>query len=373
MVKLIIAGVFLAVVLVAAGIAFSACFGSQASDGTSVAQEGTPVPTPIPRQSAPDVAPTPPPSPGPTASPAPTLEPGVCPPPVRVTPADFAKPPPVRPASELPGWRVQGGATFKQGYLNLYLPAARQFIIATGSGDRGNVSMMLYDVEAHSSLVIRGDGCEKERFVRDPAVDVVFDEILATLEVGSTYVCLPASRSVLAPEEIPPDPSRLGQRVTGGSPEAERLGLHLPPGREFVVWQGLADPGGGFTGIYDIAARSFLFLAADGCEMSRRITDPEADSVFDEIVGAQQVPTRGALGCVDCPVKAGDQLKVTVEDIQLGKDGKYYVPDRGDGCSYREVEWGPLRGAGGVTLSDPDCEVFWTYLPGTGEVQPWTP
>jgi len=78
------------------------------------------------------------------------------------------------------------------------------------------------------------------------------------------------------------------------------------------------------------------------------------------------------LGCPDCAVKGGHQLPVRAEDIQLGADGKYYVPDRGDGCTYREVDWGPLRSVGWVTLHDPDCEVWWEYLPATGEVQAWT-
>ena len=84
-------------------------------------------------------------------------------------------------------------------------------------------------------------------------------------------------------------------------------------------------------------------------------------------------PAEGALGCVECEVKGGQALRLTAEDIQLGSDGKYYVPDRGDGCSYRQVEWGPLRTEGWVTLHDPACEVFWTYLPATGEGQPWIP
>ena len=84
--------------------------------------------------------------------------------------------------------------------------------------------------------------------------------------------------------------------------------------------------------------------------------------------------TRGALGCVDCPVKGGQALRVTAEDIELGPDGKYYVPDRGDGCSYREDKRGVWElGVEEVILRAPGCEVFWIYLPAMGEVQPWTP
>ncbi len=41
----------------------------------------------------------------------------------------------------------------------------------------------IYDIETASQLVTRGDGCEISRFVRDPAADAVFDQIVATLEV----------------------------------------------------------------------------------------------------------------------------------------------------------------------------------------------
>ncbi|UCH87650.1 MAG: hypothetical protein JSU97_04515 [Dehalococcoidia bacterium] len=85
-------------------------------------------------------------------------------------------------------------------------------------------------------------------------------------------------------------------------------------------------------------------------------------------------PTRGALGCVDCWVKGGQALRVTAEDIQLGPDNKYYVADRGDGCAYREDMRGVWElGVEEVILRAPGCEVFWIYVPATGEVKPVTP
>jgi hypothetical protein len=216
----------------------------------------------------------------PEPSPTPTPEPGVCPTPYRRVAA----------VPGMLGGRMEGGTSYQQGYLTLHFPAGREFIVSSGVDSHEGLSFAVYDVTTQSALSIRGDGCEVGRTIGDVAADAVFDEIVASLEVGSSYVCPSGYRSLLAPDEIPSDPSRLGQPVTGGAPEAERLGLHLPAGREFVVWHGIADPGGGFTGIYDIAARSYLFLGADGCEWSRRIADPAADAVFDEIVGAIQVP-----------------------------------------------------------------------------------
>lgn len=78
--------------------------------------------------------------------------------------------------------------------------------------------------------------------------------------------------------------------------------------------------------------------------------------------------TRGALGCVDCSVKGGQQLAVTAEDIQLGPDGKYYVPDRGDGCAYREAGRGEVLGVEHVSLWASGCEHGIGYEPATGRV-----
>ena len=94
--------------------------------------------------------------------------------------------------------------------------------------------------------------------------------------------------------------------------------------------------------------------------------------------GGQATPTTGAatprvthgmLGCPDCG-KAGDQLGVAAEDVQLGPDGKYYIPDRGDGCAYRQEGTGVWPD---VILRAPGCEVFWTYDPATGQLRPTTP
>lgn len=242
------------------------------------------------RQSALEVVPIPtvatPATPEP--SPTPTPEPGVCPPPVRQTPEDFPEPP---LAIEPPGRRVEGGTSFTEAYVTLHLPAERQFIIQTGwSSDHDTVYIAIYDVQAQSPMIIRGDGCETWRLVRDPTADLVFDEIMATLEVGTTYVCPTPSRTTVPREEAPVAVS--GKQVTGGEAyELPGFGLtlHLPAGREFQVWAVLADPGGESIGICDIGARSCLSVRPDGCEVSRRVADPVADAVFDEIVATLEV------------------------------------------------------------------------------------
>jgi hypothetical protein len=173
------------------------------------------------------------------------------------------------------------------------LPTGREFIISSAwSQDEANLVISIYDVQSGSSLGIRGDGCEMSRFVREAAADAVFDEMVQTMEVASKYVCPAPFRRAVEPDEVPEDPSQLGRRGLGGELVESWSTLPFVAQREFVMWTGLADPGGGFTGIYDIDAQSFLFLGADGCEMSRRIGDPIADSVFDQIVSATQVPAR---------------------------------------------------------------------------------
>jgi len=84
--------------------------------------------------------------------------------------------------------------------------------------------------------------------------------------------------------------------------------------------------------------------------------------------------TPAPLGCPDCAVKATDQLRVEVKDIQLGADGKYFVPDRGDGCRYEEQWRLPSRfeqskGLDEVLLWAPGCELIITFVPATGEIR----
>jgi len=78
-----------------------------------------------------------------------------------------------------------------------------------------------------------------------------------------------------------------------------------------------------------------------------------------------------APGCPGCRVKASDQLPVEVKDIQLGADGKYFIPDRGDGCLYRETARGQSpEGGQSVALWAPGCEVGWRFDLATGELHP---
>ncbi len=282
------------VTLVATGIALGAHFATQADDGSpTIGEEPTPPPTPIPRRSAPDLAPSPPPTRGPQLTPEPaTPQPGVCPPPVRQTPEDFPEPP---PAIEPPGRHVEGGTSFAEGYVTVHLPAGRQFIIQTGwSTDADGVYIAIYDVQAQSPMIIRGDGCETWRLVRDPAADVVFDEIMATLEVGDSYACPSPGR--VTPEDFPgtekaPSLSQIGgQSAKGGAPlRVGDLTLQLPADREFRVGGGVSSPGGSFLWVYDIETQSYLYLRPDGCETSRFIRDGAADAVFDQIVATLEV------------------------------------------------------------------------------------
>jgi hypothetical protein len=230
-------------------------------------------------------------SPAPAASGTPQL--GVCPTPVRQTPEDFAEPPlPIEP----PGQRVEGGTSFAEGYVTVHLPAGRQFIIQTGwSTDADGLYIAIYDIQAQSPMIIRGDGCETWRLVRDPAADVVFDEIMATLEIGPAYACpVPARTTYDEPpvQRVSPLPEGLqppGRRVQGGAPfQLGPITLHLPAGREFVLGGGIADPGGEFFTVADAQTHSGLFLRPDGCEISR-VSYPADDAVLDQIVATLEV------------------------------------------------------------------------------------
>jgi hypothetical protein len=304
-------------IVVAVGVAVAVYFPSQIRNGSTSAQQveqlptavGTPLPTgvgtstvePGLEQDEPvPVATTPPPiSLTPESTRTPTPQPGVCPPPTRMTPADFAEPPRVVPASELPGQRVQGGVRYSEAYVTVHLPAGREFIIASAwSQDESNLVMSIYDVHGESQLIVRGDGCEISRLVRQPAADAVFDEIMGSLEIGPTYACpLPVRTTYDEPpvQRVSPLPEGLqpaGRRVQGGVPfELGPITLHLPAGREFVVGGGMADPGGEFFTVADAQTHSGLFLRPDGCEISR-VSYPADDAVLDEIVRTLEVPSR---------------------------------------------------------------------------------
>ena len=74
------------------------------------------------------------------------------------------------------------------------------------------------------------------------------------------------------------------------------------------------------------------------------------------------------------PTSTQSMEAITASDIQLGEDGKYFVPDRGDGCEYREIgrtpeptyEAGTLPAE--VMLWAQGCEVGIAYEPSTGHV-----
>lgn len=260
------------------------------------------MPTPIPRQSAPDLAPTPPPSPTPTPTPTATPEPGVCPPPVRTTAEKLG------PAAEKLGpaptqiWgeRVQGGVPYSAGYVTVRLPAGREFVILSyWSHDESGLRINIYDVQTESGLDIGADGCERGRFLRQPVADAVFDELMRSLEIGAAYACpIPVRTTpedLPVPDEPPPEDGLgpPGRRVQGGMPfELGPITLHLPADREFLVGGGVSDPGGEFFTVTDVQTRSGLFLRPDGCETSRLVRDPAADAVLDEIVATLEVRSR---------------------------------------------------------------------------------
>jgi len=59
------------------------------------------------------------------------------------------------------------------------------------------------------------------------------------------------------------------------------------------------------------------------------------------------------------------QLPVNVQDIKKDAQGKYFVPDRGDGCFYRETKRGMIDGQDTVVLGAEGCDIFYWYRPDT--------
>lgn len=111
--------------------------------------------------------------------------------------------------------------------------------------------------------------------------------------------------------------------------------------------------------------------AADSSAAPAATPQPSPETVADSspVPTATPQPTPTLPPCLPCEARPRDQLRVNTADIQLGPDGKYYVPDRGDGCAYQEIAWSPMRDKRWVSLYDPGCGALWLYLPATGEVQ----
>ncbi len=127
----------------------------------------------------------------------------------------------------------------------------------------------------------------------EPTADSLFDEIMATLEVGTTYICPEAVRTT--PAEVgpsaatPPPLSEIrGEPVDGGQTvQYGNVSFYLPEGRQYIIGAGVGGPGPFWT-IHDVRTRSSLGIRPPGCESSRFVRDPEADAVFDEIVATLQ-------------------------------------------------------------------------------------
>jgi len=184
----------ISVVAALAGVAIGCVSAEEADDGGDTAPEATEQPTeeatltPIPMSPTP-AAPTPPPTEAATperevtatSTPA-APTPSACPVPVRWGPGEVTP----LPESEL-GWPpVEGSVSV--GRVTLHLPAGREFIVAPfvvqPDGPNARPFLFIYDVQTGSVLHVTPEGCELERFVQDLAVDPVFDEIVATFEIG---------------------------------------------------------------------------------------------------------------------------------------------------------------------------------------------
>jgi hypothetical protein len=227
----------------------------------------------------------------PTLSPTatPRSEAGGCPAPNRVYDA---------PAIDMPDTafimykRLMGGVRYSEGYVTVDLPEGREFAVFGHASPEDSVLYLdIWDVKTRSALSLRGrDGCEGGRVVRDPAAEAAFDEIMRSLRVGSTYVCPSSERKVV---DRPQSDKREGAVEGGGVAQLGPLTLHLPAGRGF--WLGKSPPtlpGGTFFTVSDAQTGSQMSLRADGCEVDRRVADPAADAVFDEILATLEAPSR---------------------------------------------------------------------------------
>ena len=106
-------------------------------------------------------------------------------------------------------------------------------------------------------------------------------------------------------------------------------------------------------------------------------TDTPAPPTATALPPTQPPPTEPAPA--DVPLAATPDTRVaimdspTLDQIQLAKDGSYFIADRGDGCTWVEVFRGTITFQGeeilNVTL-DTDCpaDFFFAFRPETGKI-----
>lgn len=119
----------------------------------------------------------------------------------------------------------------------------------------------------------------------------------------------------------------------------------------------------------------FALLIAVGWGTYSALTPP-AGAQEPEIPSPVATPTPPP-DPVGAPRK--EQLPAQAADIATDADGALSIPDRGDGCSYPEVARGQaqldLSGSGirqatdVIVLQAPGCDVFYWFIPDTGELR----
>jgi hypothetical protein len=115
----------------------------------------------------------------------------------------------------------------------------------------------------------------------------------------------------------------------------------------------------------------FVSEATDGTSVAQEAEEPTATVPAAHSSPAPAVtpePSPTLPPCLPCEARDRDQLRVNAEDIRLAPDGKYYIPDRGDGCAYQEVGRVTVYGIETVSLWAPGCEELRDYEPATGRV-----
>lgn len=70
-------------------------------------------------------------------------------------------------------------------------------------------------------------------------------------------------------------------------------------------------------------------------------------------------------------VDAAHQLKLSASDVSRDAAGQFFVPNRGDGCSYLEIKRGMIDGALSAVLQDVGCDIFFIYDITTGTLTAW--
>ena len=128
-----------------------------------------------------------------------------------------------------------------------------------------------------------------------------------------------------------------------------------------------------------LEGREWVLLGNPNCEVYWRYDPKTGEVVASPVMTPDKFPSATPSaheGPTPSPVPPGHfstkptpALRPQPEDAQLSADGKYSIPDKGDGCAWQEAAREVIDGQLWVVLESPQCTGQFWFAPETGETR----